>query len=120
MLSVQIVDDEPIILTESTILSPDTEIELDENEIPEGSANITDATVVEDGDDVEVDIQGEEIPAGPADLTGIEEVDTEISEEDVPGGALPKTGGITPMLVYGVGIALFGSGIALYRKKEEE
>lgn len=39
----------------------------------------------------------------------------EVSKRDI----LPKTGGVTPIIIYGLGIILLGSGIAIYKKKEE-
>lgn len=47
----------------------------------------------------------------------------ETSEDGIPGKmteSLPKTGGITPGIVYTVGFALFAGGIIVYRKKEDE
>lgn len=54
-----------------------------------------------------------ELEMSPEEITPVEEV--------IPskGGLLPKTGGVTPMLMYGLGIVLLGSGIMIYRKKEE-
>ena len=64
----------------------------------------------------EVELPDEELPGSEATTP---EEDTVIAEEPVPGGMLPKTGGVTPFLVYGLGLTLLGSGIAIYRKKDE-
>lgn len=93
---------------------PDEGIDIPDEEIPSGPA--PDEPVTEPVPQPEVELPDEELPGSEA--TTLEE-DTVIAEEPVPGGMLPKTGGVTPFLVYGLGLTLLGSGIAIYRKKDE-
>lgn len=73
-----------------------------------------------DTDDTpEITIPDEEIPAGaaPEDETIVGDV-FDILPEDVPGGVLPQTGGVSPILLYGLGALLTGAGIVRRRKEE--
>lgn len=81
--------EKPIVNPKEPIVNPNEEIPLPEEEIPL----------------VEILIPEEEIDV--------------IEKQDLETSVLPKTGGITPILVYGLGIALLGSGIMIYRKKDE-
>lgn len=86
---------------------PDNEVEVPEEPVPGGPVDIPDGVV---------EVLEEPVPGGeviiPDDEIGI-------PEENIPaGGMLPKTGGITPYLVYGLGMTMLCSGIMIYRKKE--
>lgn len=82
--------------------------------------NIPDETIpggpTEEGNLEEIEIPDEAVPEGPA-----KDPDTkkpqDTSEASSP-SKLPQTGGVTPFLVYGVGIVMLSSGLILYRKKE--
>ena len=82
--------------------------------------NIPDETIpggpIEEGNLEEIEIPDEAVPEGPA-----KDPDTK-KPQDMPEASspskLPQTGGVTPFLVYGVGIVMLGSGLILYRKKE--
>ena len=50
--------------------------------------------------------------AGP-DATTPEET---ITNEAIPAGPLPKTGGVDPMFLYGAGLLLVGGGLFLRRR----
>lgn len=63
----------------------------------------------------EVVIPDEEIPAG---ATPEDEVVLDSVNDLIPGGELPQTGGISPMLLYGLGALLTGAGIVRRRKEE--
>ncbi len=89
---------------------PDESIDIPDEEIPSGP------TPEESVTEPEVELPDEELPGSEATTP---EEDTVIAEEPVLGSMLPKTGGVTPFLVYGLGLALLGSGIAIYRKKDE-
>lgn len=93
---------------------PDESIDIPDEEVPIGPA--PDEPVTEPAPQPEVELPDEELPGSEATTP---EEDTVIAEEPVPGGMLPKTGGVTPFLVYGLGLTLLGSGIAIYRKKDE-
>lgn len=93
---------------------PDESIDISDEEVPIGPA--PDEPVTEPAPQPEVELPDEELPGSEATTP---EEDTVIAEEPVPGGMLPKTGGVTPFLVYGLGLTLLGSGIAIYRKKDE-
>lgn len=93
---------------------PDESIDIPDEEVPIGPA--PDEPVTEPVPQPEVELPDEELPGSEATTP---EEDTVIAEEPVPGGMLPKTGGVTPFLVYGLGLTLLGSGIAIYRKKDE-
>jgi LPXTG-motif cell wall-anchored protein len=54
----------------------------------------------------------EPTPAAPV-------VETPLIEESIPAAPLPKTGGVAPYLVYGLGLLLAGGGLA-FRKKENK
>lgn len=89
-----------------------------------------------DEDKPDENIPDEAIPGGPTEEGNLEEI--ELPDEAVPEGPakdpdnkkpqdtpeasspskLPQTGGVTPFLVYGVGIVMLGSGLILYKKKE--
>lgn len=89
-----------------------------------------------DEDKPDENIPDEAIPGGPTEEGNLEEI--ELPDEAVPEGPakdpdnkkpqdtpeasspskLPQTGGVTPFLVYGVGIVMLSSGLILYRKKE--
>lgn len=64
----------------------------------------------------EIQLPDEAVPEGPA-----KDPDTK-KPQDTPEASslskLPQTGGVTPFLVYGVGIVMLGSGLILYKKKE--
>jgi LPXTG-motif cell wall-anchored protein len=55
-------------------------------------------------------------PAGPAPDTDEEFI---IEEEDIPAGALPKTGGIPAVLLFGIGALLVGGGLMLRRRENK-
>lgn len=82
--------------------------------------NIPDETIpggpTEEGNLEEIEIPDEAVPEGPA-----KDPDTkkpqDTSEASSP-SKLPQTGGVTPFLVYGVGIVMLSSGLILYKKKE--
>lgn len=93
---------------------PDESIDIPDEEVPIGPA--PDEPVTEPVPQPEVELPDAELPGSEATTP---EEDTVIAEEPVPGGMLPKTGGVTPFLVYGLGLTLLGSGIAIYRKKDE-
>lgn len=75
------------------------------------------------GESTEVDIEEETLPGGSAESGrqggtssgGNREVD--LLDENIPGGVLPQTGGVSHMLIYSIGIVLLGSGLAIYKKK---
>ena len=89
-----------------------------------------------DEDKPDENIPDEAIPGWPIEKDNLEEI--ELPDEAVPEGPaedpdnkrpqdtpealspskLPQTGGVTPFLVYGVGIVMLGSGLILYKKKE--
>lgn len=116
-------------LPDIDIETPDTE--LPEESIPGGGIELPEESIP--GEDIELAEEG--IPGGgielpeesiPGGARSKSDRDTpegliELLEESIPGGQmLPQTGGVTPTLVYGIGIALLGSGIAIYRKKDEK
>lgn len=92
---------------------PSIETEEIDKELPEEP--ILEEPIVNPDEDItlpEEPIPGDEIP--------LPEEEIEVIEKQNPkGDVLPKTGGVTPVLVYGLGIALLGSGIVIYRKKDE-
>ncbi len=88
--------------TPGTTITPSNEVEVTDETIPAGPASI--------------EVTDEDIPGGSG--------DTEVVDEPVPGGPakLPKTGGVGALFVYGLGLAMLGGGISIYRrgKKEDE
>lgn len=102
-----------------------------------GGGNDSDKDPDQDTVTPDKDVPKQEVPILPEEMPVEEgavlpeEVPVEaevVLPEDIPveeeltlpkGGLLPKTGGVTPILVYGIGIALLGSGIIIYRKKDE-
>jgi LPXTG-motif cell wall-anchored protein len=70
---------------------------------------------IEEGNLEEIELPDEAVPEGPAkDPDNKKPQDT--PEASSP-SKLPQTGGVTPFLVYGLGIIMLGSGLILYRKK---
>ena len=94
----------------------------DEGKPDEGKPdeNIPDEVIpgwpIEEGNLEEIELPDEAVPEGPA-----EEPDNKQPQdtlEILSPSKLPQTGGVTPFLVYGVGIVMLGSGLILYKKKE--
>lgn len=98
-------DQEPSKPEEPSI--PDEDTDIPDEEVPVGPA--PQEPVIEPTPQPEIEVPDEELPGSEA----------IIPEQPVPGGMLPKTGGVTPFLVYGLGLALLGSGVVIYRKKDE-
>ena len=71
---------------------------------------------IEEGNLEEIELPDEAVPEGPAE-DPYNEKPQDTSEASSP-LKLPQTGGVTPFLVYGVGIVMLGSGLILYKKKE--
>lgn len=77
----------------------------DDNEKHKGS----DATTVID----------EETPASPVTPPAVTTPEQSVIEDAIPAAPLPKTGGVAPYLIYGLGLLLAGGGLAV-RKKEDK
>lgn len=76
------------------------------------------STGVEESDkDTDTGIPEEQIPVGEL-VVPKEEIEV-IEKQSPEVSVLPKTGEIVPILVYGLGMVLLGSGIITYRKKDE-
>ena len=60
-------------------------------------------------------------PASPVTPEAITPPETSSVIDDViPAGPLPKTGGVAPYLIYGLGLLLAGGGVAMKRKSKKE
>ncbi|MBR0598866.1 DUF7507 domain-containing protein [Sinanaerobacter chloroacetimidivorans] len=66
-----------------------------------------------------VTLRDEEIPAAPIPTEELALDDQLILDDAIPAGALPKTGGIPGLLLYGIGALLAGSGFAIKRKSQK-
>lgn len=66
-----------------------------------------------------VTIKEEEVPAAPIPAEELALEDQLILDDAIPAGALPKTGGIPGLLLYGIGALLAGSGFAIKRKSQK-
>jgi LPXTG-motif cell wall-anchored protein len=63
--------------------------------------------------DVPVILEPELIPAGPVVTPEV------VLDEPVPAAPLPKTGGLDPSFLYGLGALLAGSGLVIKRRKDK-
>ena len=61
-----------------------------------------------------IEIVTPEIPAGPVILPSV----VPVLDEPVPAAPLPKTGGLDPSFLYGLGLLLAGGGVAIKRRKK--
>lgn len=76
----------------------------------------------------EIQIPEEMTPAGPVVADGTEETapqqpeEIDVPEEVIPQGPakLPKTGGMSSLFVYALGLTMLGGGISIYRKGKKQ